>query len=239
MRGLLFLSAWSRARQNLVPIQQAIARFAEESSDRMLAQIADTEYGPHLSLGSESVERMIEAEREEFAGTLRRLNIDDDVEELLFARSRMERVARELKARLFEGKEGSGQDDPEVEKGLRKGFSDPAEVDDWSVRRFEEISVDKAREIGDDKFASRLGSLFEKRRMMREEGAEDGMALREMEDAFLREADLTNGGVAPLMALMIRKMRVERMIRMAAGARRLDMDLAAVQYEISKIRGIV
>ncbi len=239
MRGLLFLSAWSRARQNAVPVQQAIGRIAEESSDRMLAQIADTEYGPYLTLGEESVERMIEAEREEFVRTLERLGVADDVTELLFMRSRMDGVARELKDRLVEGKEAVRSNDPEVEKGMREKFSDPAEIDDWSVRRFEDLSVERARKLGDEKLASRLESLFSKRRSMREEGPEDGATLREMEDAFLREADLTNGGVAPAMALIVRKMRSERMIRMAAGARRIGMDLAAIQYEISKIRGIV
>lgn len=222
-----------------MPVQQAIARIAEESSDRMMAQIADTEYGPHLSFGEESVERMIEAEREEFVKTLQRLGVDGDIMDLLFIKSRMERVARELKTRLFEGKEEVRPDDPEIERGLKKKFSDSVEIDDWSVRRFEDLSVEKIRKIGDKKLASRLESLFIKRRSMREDGAEDGVALREMEDAFLREADLRNGGVAPVMALMIRKMRVERMIRMAVGARRLGMDLTAIQYEISKIRGIV
>ncbi len=222
-----------------MPTQQAIARIVEESSERMFTQIADTEYGPHLSLGEESVEKMIEAEREGFILILQKLGVVNDIIQLLFMRVRMEKVARELKARLFGDEEGKKTNDPEIEKGLKEGFSNPAQIDDWAVYRFEELSVKMARKMGDVKLALQLKSLFEKRRLMRKEGSEDGVVLREMEDAFLRKADLTNGGVAPVMALMVRKMRVERMIRIVVGARRLGMDLAAVQYEISKIRGIV
>lgn len=239
MKGLLFFSAWSRAWQNLVPTQQSIARIAEESSERITGQLADTEYGPYLSLGEESVEKMIEKEREGFAETLRRLGADNEILELLFLRSRMEEVAREIKAGLFDGKEAEGLIDAEVERGMKAKPANSAEVDDWAIRRFEDLSVDKARKLGDERLASRLESLFSTRRAMREEGPEDGVALRELEDAFLREADLANGSLSPLMALMVRKMRSERMIRMAVGARRLGFDLAGVQYDISKIRGIV
>ncbi len=239
MKGLLFFSAWSRAWQNGVPTQQSIARIAEDKSERLLNQLADSEYGPYLSLGESSVEQMIEKEREEFIIILRRLGIDNNLLDLLFLKIRMEKVAEELKDRIFKGKESEGKMDSEIEKGLKEKFENSAEVDDWSVRRFEDLSVQKARKLGDNKLASQLKSLFSTRRLMREKGLEDGVALRELEDAFLREADLANGRIAPIMALTVRKMRSEKMIRMASGARRLGFDLAAVQYEMAKIRGIV
>ena len=239
MKGLLFFSAWSRARQNLVPTQQSVARIAEESSERITEQLANTEYNPYLSLGEESVEKMIEKEREGFAETLHRLGADKEILEFLFLKTRMEGVAREIKARLFDGKEAKGSVDIEVEKGITTNPKNSAEVDDWAILRFEDFLVDKANKLGDKRLSSRLKSLFSTRRAMREEGPEDGVALRELEDIFLREADLSNGNLSQLMALMIRKMRSERMIRMAVGARRLGFNLAEVEYEISKIRGIV
>ncbi len=239
MKGLLFFSAWSRVWQNGVPTQQAIARIAEDKSERLLSQLADSEYGPYLSLGENSIEQMIEKEREEFISILCHLGIDKDLLDLLFLRIRMEKVAEEIKDRLFNGKESEEKTDPEIENGLKEKFDNPAEVDDWSVRRFEDLSVQKARDLGDKNLASQLKELFSTRRLMREKGLEDGVVLRELEDAFLRKADLTNGKIAPIMALMVRKMRAEKMIRVAAGARKLGLDLAAVQYDMAKIRGII
>jgi len=204
-----------------------------------MGQLADTEYGPYLSLGEESVEKMIEKEREDFAEILRRLGADKEIMEFLFLKYRMEKVAREIKVRLFDGKEAEGLNDPEVERGIKAKPADQTKVDDWAIRRFEDLSSEKARKLGDGRLAEQLKSLFLTRRAMRKEGLEDGVVLRKLEDAFLMEVDLTNGSLAPLMALMVRKMRAERMIRTAVGARRLGFNLVDVQYEVSKIRGIV
>ncbi len=240
----LFFVSWLRAKEkklaDRIDIDRMIAAPNNEEAFRVLN---DTDYAPYLSGKNNSdIEEIIEEEKFDFRRNLEKMGMEKEMIEFLFLKEEFSKISKEIKENILKGNS--------EEKKFSQGKKENREI----IKKIKENSPEKAEDIDRillDEYFQRANIFLQnnKEKEMKEIFDEYYKIIRnergdlkkrddnlfQIEEKILEKSNEEIGGVLPIFSFLIKKKRVEYLVRSVFAGRRVKMDSKEI-YELIDLK---
>ncbi len=243
MKYLFFIS-WFRAREKRLADKVDFDRMiGAKSLEESFKVLNDTDYAPHLSGESHnSIERVIEKERDDFRKTLSKMGMDKEVLDIIFLKDDLQLVSEEAKEKIFKEKEKTFTEKKKEEDVLKKirgkNPQEPHEIDDIVLDIYFQKIISFLNRIKEKQAKNFFEKYWEKISGKDEDIRERDEILLEMENEIIEKSREEMSGIIPLLAFFIKKRRVECFIRNIFSGKRIGLDSKEIYSLISEKRAL-